>query len=135
MQKIRQEITKEQSTFKEEITKKFQKTFINEQKKLDEALARERTHSQDIEQKLITLQRQRGKEETRTQQLQRERNQLLTKRDDLERNINNCEAELAAFERLRLEKEKEGQAKREEINQKQQIRYQQLKKDYLRREE
>lgn len=34
MEKIKKEITKEQSTFKEEINAKYEKIFINEQKKL-----------------------------------------------------------------------------------------------------
>jgi hypothetical protein len=74
-------------------------------------LAREKKEAEGLEDRIIQIQKRRGREEARAHQLQKERNGLMEKQEMLERKIAAHEAELSAFERLKIEREKQAQKK------------------------
>lgn len=67
--------------------------------------------------------------------MQRERNNLMTKNEDLERKIATHEAQIQAFERLKLQKQKQGKKKYDEYGKRMQQKFQLLKNIYLKKED
>lgn len=101
-EKIKKQIVKQQALFKEEIVAKYDKLLLNQQKRCEDQLQREKKEGEKIEYRLIEMQRRKSKDQVRVQQMQKQRNNYYDKIKALEKKIEKHEAELMAYERLKI---------------------------------
>ena len=97
MARVVREIEVNKKAFYEDINRSQEHQLIEEQKKAEQRLQRERQGFEGVEREISDAQTRRTREEARTQQLRKERNQLMSSNEQLSRKIKTHEAELMAF--------------------------------------